>query len=220
MARPSGLAAGLAIGATTIYMALAVFARGGWSAFVSEPALVALLACTVVLAAASLFTRGNLDRGIREDRGNRWVIGAIGLIGLALAVVPPWTDRLDLATVGGEGLRWIGVLLFAIGGWLRIWPVYVLGRRFSGLVAIQPGHELVTTGIYRLIRHPSYLGLLVNSCGWALAFRSGMGLVLVGLTLVPLVARIRSEERLLEEQFGAEYARYRARTARLVPGLY
>lgn len=42
----------------------------------------------------------------------------------------------------------------------------VLGKRFSGLVAIQPGHMLVTGGIYRHIRNPSYLGLLVNSIAW------------------------------------------------------
>jgi hypothetical protein len=58
---------------------------------------------------------------------------------------------------------------------LRIWPVFVLGHRFSGLVAIQPGHTLVTSRVYRLIRRPSYVGLLVNSLGWALAFRSGVG---------------------------------------------
>jgi protein-S-isoprenylcysteine O-methyltransferase Ste14 len=45
-------------------------------------------------------------------------------------------------------MRWLGVVLFATGGALRIWPVFVLGSRFSGLVAIQPGHTLVTSGVY------------------------------------------------------------------------
>jgi protein-S-isoprenylcysteine O-methyltransferase Ste14 len=96
----------------------------------------------------------------------------------------------------------------------------VLGHRFSGLVAIQPGHALVTRGIYGVIRHPSYLGLMVNSLGWALAFRSGIGVLLTALTLVPLVARIRAEEVLLASQFGAAYDAYRGRTARLIPGVY
>jgi protein-S-isoprenylcysteine O-methyltransferase Ste14 len=112
------------------------------------------------------------------------------------------------------------VLLFIVGGVLRIWPVFVLGHRFSGLVAIQPGHTLVTTGLYSIIRHPSYLGLLVNALGWAFAFRSAVGVLLTVLTIVPLVARIRSEETLLHTQFGAEYDAYRARTSRLIPGLY
>src|ERR1700683_1807773 len=105
-------------------------------------------------------------------------------------------------TLDGDTVRWLGVALFAVGGALRIWPVFVLGNRFSGLVAIQPGHPLVTSGVYGVIRHPSYLGLLVNSLGWDLAFRSGVGVVLTALLIPPLLARIRAEERLLYSQFG------------------
>ena len=78
----------------------------------------------------------------------------------------------------------------------------------------------MTTGLYARIRHPSYLGLLVASLGWALVFRSAVGLLLTAALLVPLVARIRDEERLLAAEFGAEYAAYRRRTWRLVPGLW
>jgi protein-S-isoprenylcysteine O-methyltransferase Ste14 len=53
-----------------------------------------------------------------------------------------------------------------------------------------------------------------------LAFRSGVGLVITALIIPPLLARIRAEERLLRAQFGAEYDAYRARTSRLIPGLY
>jgi protein-S-isoprenylcysteine O-methyltransferase Ste14 len=114
----------------------------------------------------------------------------------------------------------MGVILFVAGGMLRLWPVHVLGHRFSGLVAIQPGHTLLTTGIYGVIRHPSYLGLLVNSLGWGLAFRAGMGVLLTALLLLPLIARIRSEENLLRLHFGAEYDVYCARTSRLIPGIF
>jgi protein-S-isoprenylcysteine O-methyltransferase Ste14 len=71
----------------------------------------------------------------------------------------------------------------------------VLGRRFSGLVAIQPEHTLITTGLHCVVRHPTYLGLLVNSLGWALAFRSGVGVLLTALLVPPLVARVRAEEQ-------------------------
>jgi protein-S-isoprenylcysteine O-methyltransferase Ste14 len=96
----------------------------------------------------------------------------------------------------------------------------VLGRRFSGLVAIQPGHTLVTAGLYGVVRHRSYLGLLVNSLRCALAFRSGVGVLLTALLIPPLVARIRAEERLLRSQFGDEYDVYCRQTSRLVPGVY
>lgn len=75
-------------------------------------------------------------------------------------------------------------------------------------------------GLYRHLRNPSYLGLLVNALGWALAFRSGLGLLLAALTLVPLIARIHAEEALLLKHFGEEYEAYRARSWRLLPGLY
>jgi protein-S-isoprenylcysteine O-methyltransferase Ste14 len=70
------------------------------------------------------------------------------------------------------------------------------------------------------IRHPSYLGLLVNSLGWALAFRSGVGVLLTVLLIPPLLARIRAEERMLRTQFGSEYDFYCTRTSRLIPTLY
>ncbi len=111
-------------------------------------------------------------------------------------------------------------MLFRAGGPLRLWRVFVLGRRYSRLFALQPGHTLVTSGIYGVIRHPSYLGLLVLMLGWGLAFRSWVGVLLTVLLLPPLLARIRAEERLLRSQFGAEYDAYRTRTARLIPRLY
>ena len=170
--------------------------------------------------AAALFSGGNLSPGEQEDRSNRWVLVAFGVIGVLNMFLPAYTDRIDFWTIGGDTVRWIGVVLFAAGGALRLWPVFVLGDRFSGLVAIQPGHRLVTSGIYSVIRNPSYLGLLVNSLGWALAFRSGVGVLLTALTVPPLVARIASEERLLRGHFGAEYDAYCRRTWRLIPGLF
>ena len=205
---------------TALYLGLAVLGWGGIDAFFAHPARIALALVLAALVVASLFSRGNLSRGLREDRDNRWVFAAFGLLGLLGAFVPAWSDRTGFWTIDGDAVRWLGVVLFAAGGSLRLWPVFVLGRRFSGLVAIQPGHELVTSGIYAVIRNPSYLGLLVNALGWALAFRSWLGVLLAVLMLPPLAARIRSEERLLESQFGAAYDAYRRRTWRLLPGLW
>lgn len=203
-----------------IYLGLAILGRGGIAAFFSQPALTALTAVFAVLCAAAPFAGGNLSSGVREDRENRWVIAVFSLIGLLQAFLPAWSDRKGIWIIDGDAARWLGVILFAAGGALRIWPVFVLGTRFSGLVAIQPGHTLATSGIYRIIRHPSYLGLLVASLGWGLAFRSGVGVLLEALLIPPLVARIQAEERLLRSEFGAEYDTYRGRTSRLIPGLY
>jgi protein-S-isoprenylcysteine O-methyltransferase Ste14 len=202
------------------YLGLAILGWGGFAAFFSHAALIALAVVLFVLSGVALFSGGNLSPGEHEDRGNRWVLAAFGLIGLLLAYLPAYTDRTDFWTLDGDAVRWLGVVLFVAGGALRIWPVFVLGRRFSGLVAIQPGHTLVTGGVYGVIRHPSYLGLLVGSLGWALAFRSALGVLLTALLIPPLVARIAAEERLLRTQFGDEYDAYRSRTSRLIPGIY
>jgi protein-S-isoprenylcysteine O-methyltransferase Ste14 len=202
------------------YLALAIAGRGGIGAFFAQPALVALTAVLVALAVAGLAAGGNLSPGVREDRENRWVIAVFTVIALLDGYFPAWSDRNGIWIVGGDAVRWLGVALFAAGGALRLWPVFVLGDRFSGLVAIQPGHRLVTSGIYGVIRHPSYLGLLIGALGWGLAFRSGVGVLLAALFIPPLLARIGAEERLLRSQFGAAYDAYRARTWRLLPGLY
>jgi protein-S-isoprenylcysteine O-methyltransferase Ste14 len=217
---PAPKLAVFAVVATLAYLGLAILGWDGFAGFFSRPPLIALAGTLFVLTGVALFSSGNLSPGEREDRANRWVIAAFGLIGVLAAYLPAYTDRKEFWTIDGDGVRWLGVVLFAAGGALRLWPVFVLGHRFSGLVAIQPGHRLVTSGIYGVIRHPSYLGLLVNSLGWALAFRSGVGVLLTALLIPPLAARIRAEERLLRTQFGGEYDAYCHRTSRLIPGVY
>jgi protein-S-isoprenylcysteine O-methyltransferase Ste14 len=210
----------LSIVGSAAYLGLAVLGWGGFAAFFANPSRTALAVVTLAIGVVAFFVGGNLSSGVREDRSNRWVIAALSVIGLVAGYLPALTDRLDFWTIDGDFVRWLGVALFAIGGALRLWPVYVLGHRFSGLVAIQPGHALVTTGIYSVIRHPSYLGLFVNALGWALVFRSVVGVLLALSTLVPLVGRIVAEERLLRSQFGSEYDAYRAGTSRLIPGVW
>jgi protein-S-isoprenylcysteine O-methyltransferase Ste14 len=202
------------------YLGLAIVGAGGPGRFFSYPPLIAVSVVTIALGVLGLFSEAHIGSGVREDRSNRWVVAALGVLGLIDAYLPAYTDRVDFLTFGGEGVRWLGVLLYMAGGVLRLAPVFVLGRRFSGLVAIQPEHRLMTSGLYGIIRHPSYLGLFVLTLGWGLAFRSGIGVIIAVLMLVVLLARIKAEERLLSETFGAEYDAYRARTWRLVPYVY
>jgi protein-S-isoprenylcysteine O-methyltransferase Ste14 len=203
-----------------IQFSLAIAGWGGWSAFFAHPAFRALAGVTVMLAVLAVFSGGGISSGEKEDRSNRWVLAAFSLIALLMAFFSSYTDRIGFWTLDGETTRWVGVVVCLLGGLLRIWPVFVLGKRFSGLVAIQPGHTLETRGIYGVIRNPSYLGLLTTSLGWVLAFRSGVGVLLTASLLAPLVARIHAEERLLRSHFGAEYEAYCSRTWRLLPRIY
>jgi protein-S-isoprenylcysteine O-methyltransferase Ste14 len=152
---------------TAAYLAPAIMGGGGLATYFSHPALIVLAVVLGILAGASFFAGGNLSTGVREDRGNRWVLAAFAVVGLLGAYLPAYTDRKEFWTIDGDTVRWIGVVLFAAGGALRLWPVFVLGDRFSGLVAIQPGHRLVTGGVYGLIRHPSYpeVGRIASASG-------------------------------------------------------
>jgi protein-S-isoprenylcysteine O-methyltransferase Ste14 len=202
------------------YLGLAIIGAGGAARFFSYPPLIAVGLVTIALGFAALFSEGHIGSGVKEDRSNRWVIAALAVFGFIDAYLPAYTDRIDFLTFGGGAVRWLGVFLYTSGGVLRLAPVFILGRRFSGLVAIQPGHRLVTHGLYGIVRHPSYLGLFVLMLGWGAAFRSGVGVAIAVLSLVVLLARIGSEERLLSETFGAEYDAYRSRTWRLLPYVY
>jgi protein-S-isoprenylcysteine O-methyltransferase Ste14 len=156
----------------------------------------------------AFFAGGNLSPGVRKARGNRWVIPFFMVTGFLNAYLPAYTDRKQLWKIDGDTVRWLGVILFTAGGALRIWPVFVLRKRFSGLVAIQSGQTLVTNGVYGVVRHPSYLGLLIGSLGWSLAFRSGVGVILTLLLVPPLIGRVGAEEDLLRTHFGDEYSAY------------
>ena len=203
-----------------LYLGLAAWGWGGWSALMAHPARAGAVVVTILASVAAMFTRGNISSGRREDTANRWVFLPIVVLGLGLGWLPAYTDRRDVGTVDGDLVRYLGLAIYVAGIVLRLAPVFVLGRRFSGLVAIQPGHELVTGGLYQVIRHPSYLGLLLGLLGWALVFRSAIGVLVSLLMIPPLVARMNSEEALLESEFGQRYADYRRRTWRLLPFLY
>jgi protein-S-isoprenylcysteine O-methyltransferase Ste14 len=101
-------------------------------------------------------------------------------------------------------------------GTLRLAAVFALGRRFTGLVAIQEEHRLQTGGLYRRIRQRRCCYM----ADFVLVFRCWLGLLLVAGTLAVLLARTNAEEALLESEFGEEYSSYRRRTWRLIPWVY
>jgi protein-S-isoprenylcysteine O-methyltransferase Ste14 len=195
--------------------------RGNWIAFFESPARVGALVVSLALCTPVYFCDfGGMNPGKREDRANRWIFAPITALSIGLAVLPAYLEGRNLWVTGDLIIPYIGLALLTLGGALRLGAVFVLGRRFTGLVAIQRDHRLQTGSLYRFIRHPSYTGLLMYMAGYVLVFRSWPGLLLVAATLGILLARMNAEEALLESEFGEEYATYRRRTWRLVPWLY
>ncbi len=193
---------------------------GGPAQFLAHPARAGLVLVAVLLTIPGLFSGASLSGGRREDRRNRWIFVPLVPLTIAFAYLPSAADSNEVLVIDGDELRDAGFALYAAGAVLRVAAIVALGRRFSGLVAIQRDHRLETTGLYRFIRHPSYLGAIVAMVGWMLAFRSLLVVVLVPVLVWIVIARIEAEERLLASQFGDPYAAYRRRTWRPVPFVY
>jgi protein-S-isoprenylcysteine O-methyltransferase Ste14 len=215
-----GLLVAVSVAQVCVMVGLSALGWGSLTGLLAHPARAAYVALTVLLTLVALASPINLSSGRRETTESRWLFVPTAAGVLLLAWLMPYMDKRGVWVIDGDGARYLGVALLVFGGTLRVWPMFVLGRRFSGLVAIQPGHELVTNGPYRYVRHPSYLGMVLGLIGWALVFRSSVGLAAAVLGFGLLVRRIESEEALLAGEFGSAYAAYRQRTWRLVPWVY
>ena len=122
-----------------------------------------------------------------------------------------------------RGFPWgaASVGVFALGAALRWWAVVHLGRFFTVDVTVAADHRVIDTGPYRVMRHPSYTGVLMQFAGWALSLGNVLALpVVVVPILLGLLYRIRVEEAALRGALGEEYSTYCRRTKRLVPGVY
>ena len=114
---------------------------------------------------------------------------------------------------------WAGAAVTLTGIGLTIWARVHLGRNWSGIVTVKDDHELITSGPYRLVRHPIYAGLLLGFAGSALARANVAGLLAVAIVLWALWRKLRLEERWMTEQFGSRYQNYSQRVSALVPHL-
>jgi len=114
-----------------------------------------------------------------------------------------------------------GVMCLVIGLWLFYRSHTDLGTNWSITLEVREQHRLITRGVYRRIRHPMYLALVVYSVGQALVIPNWVaGPANLIVFAILLALRVRAEERMMGEAFGDEYAVYSARTKRLVPGVW
>jgi protein-S-isoprenylcysteine O-methyltransferase Ste14 len=154
----------------------------------------------------------------RGTRGEWYVVAQFVLLGLVLAA--PW-----LAPQPAWPAPWsrlaqaAGVLLLLLGGALAVAGVLNLGRNLSPLPHPKAGAALVETGLYSLVRHPIYSGLIAGCLGWALVHNSLITLLLAVAVFVFFDVKARREERALSQHFPA-YARYRQRVRRFIPFIY
>jgi protein-S-isoprenylcysteine O-methyltransferase Ste14 len=115
---------------------------------------------------------------------------------------------------------YLGIFLMFLGVLIRQWAIAVLGQFFSLTVRVAEDHRVVEKGPYRLVRHPSYTGVLITFIGLGLAVQSwGALLVLLGVFSAAFGYRMRVEEKTLLSELGDNYASYMKRTKRIIPYL-
>jgi protein-S-isoprenylcysteine O-methyltransferase len=115
----------------------------------------------------------------------------------------------------------IGLVLMSAGLMLRWWAIVHLGRFFTVDVAVAADQHVVDSGPYRLIRHPSYAGLLLLALGVGTCFGNVASIVVILLPVIALMLkRMRIEEEALVNGLGNSYRAYMDRTKRLIPGIY
>jgi protein-S-isoprenylcysteine O-methyltransferase len=114
-----------------------------------------------------------------------------------------------------------GLVMLGLGIAIRSLAMAQLGRFHTPNVAVLVDHEVMDRGLYRHIRHPSYLGALIAFFGFGLALGNWLSLlVIMLLSIAAYVFRIHEEEAALSAALGERYASYCRRTKRLIPGIY
>lgn len=119
----------------------------------------------------------------------------------------------------GTGVEVLGIILCAAGIAFAIWARVHLGKNWSGTPSMKEGHELITSGPYRFVRHPIYTGMLFAILGSALV----AGVVWLAVFVVVtanFLYRIPVEERYMMQLFPDQYPEYKKRTKALVPWVW
>ena len=182
------------------------------------------VARVVVAVSAGAFAAGELGQAFHVRRGAKvagvgaeivfraMFFAAVLLWPIGRAVVP----AADLGA--GAWLFVLGMVLWWLGLLLRWWSFVSLGTYFTVTVRTSEDQDVVTRGPYRVLRHPSYTGLLLAFAGGGLVVAnwvSAAGALLV--LLIALVHRLRLEERAVNDALGERYRQFAARRARLIP---
>ncbi len=164
--------------------------------------------------------RRSRGTGVRQDRSTLrilWLVIAVSVGAAIYLMIHARGATLPCA----KFFAWLGFGLFVLGLVVRWWAIIVLGRFFTVDVQIEPDHQLVQRGPYRLVRHPSYTGVLLAFLGFGLTLGNwAASLALMVPLWFAFGYRMRVEEEVLAGALGESYRSYQRRTRRLIPGVY
>ena len=177
--------------------------------------MVVAYALLGLLLAVEVFAIGRRRAGAeRRDAGTFWLLHALIGGGFTAAF---WTTGAR-GIAAGPVASGAGIALAVLGAGVRLWALRVLGQWFTRDVHVSADQPVIDVGPYRLVRHPSYTGLLLIIAGIGVALGNVLAAALVlAPTLTALVIRVRVEEAALVDALGAPYRQYMGRTKRFLP---
>jgi protein-S-isoprenylcysteine O-methyltransferase len=184
---------------------------------------LSLLLGLVYLISELLLTvtrRSRSRTGTKQDRSTLRVVWLVIVVSVAagIYVARHWPAA---ALPHARSFAFAGMVLFVAGLLLRWWAIVTLGRFFTVDVTIEKDHELVERGPFRMVRHPSYTGVLLAFTGVALSLGNWPALLVILLPIsAAFIHRMNVEENALSGALGPQYIDYMRRTKRLMPFIY
>jgi len=152
----------------------------------------------------------------KKERGS----GRLISVSVVVSFIVAYFLALSGITLMPSWVFYLGISIMIFGIMVRQWSIAVLGRFFSPTIGVQEGQKVVDRGPYRLVRHPSYTGILLILVGVGLAFQSLAAILVILLIFsVAYGYRMNEEEKVLTLELGDEYVKYAKRTKRLIPYL-
>lgn len=171
----------------------------------------------VLVLELRIFSKRRLMAGKHNDKGSLLLLLStitVGLVSVFIFTYNKWGQM-------SVSISYIGFLIIGIGFFIRQWSIRTLDKFFTPVISIQKDQKLILKGPYQYARHPSYLGLMLELMGVALAVSNYMSFFIIFISIYPAILyRIISEERVLVNKFGLQYLEYRKRVKMLLPFIY
>ena len=156
---------------------------------------------------------------VSGDKGSLWVLYGLITLGYALsfAIGATKIGRMN----GWDTFFAVGAVLVGIGLGIRITSILTLKKYFTYSVAKVADHNLIETGLYKIIRHPGYLGQLLIFLGISISVSNWASILLMMIPVsIGYLYRINVEEKFMIAQLGENYLNYQKRTKRIIPMIY
>ncbi len=188
-----------------------------------DPKIIIIIAVSYLYGFFEMFLnlrqRSKIKVTTSSDKGSLWLLYGLITLGYALSFSIG-------ATKIGRIYPWntffaIGIALFAIGFMVRIYSILTLKQYFTYSVTKVENHKIISTGLYKFIRHPGYLGQLIIFMGISISISNWLSILLM---MVPVTLgylyRIKVEEKFMADELGEYYKNYQGRTKKVIPMLY